>query len=164
MAAPSALAEYRPSDQQLRYLGAALAYVVAAIHLFHPRRGFPRLVQFASSGNIDLIALDPRPLLFVLSGVAILVAVKLVLVGYPRRPVYAAGMALMATYVVGYFAWHLSGHGGFLPGRRPLYHGIGPVEAVVSHLRSYPLARVSKVAEIALFVVLGVLYRREGSQ
>lgn len=162
MAARTVLADYRPTDQQLRYLGAALAYLVAAIHLFHPRRGFPRLVQYASSGNLDLVALDPRPLLFVLSGLAILAGVKLVLLGFPRRPVYAAGMALMATFVVGYFAWHLSGHGGFLPGRRPLYHGLGPVEAVVSHLDSYPLARASKLAEVVLFAVLAVLYRREG--
>lgn len=161
MAARTVLTDYRPTDQQLRYLGAALAYLVAAIHLFHPRRGFPRLVQYASSGNLDLVALDPRPLLFVLSGLAILAGVKLVLLGFPRRPVYAAGMALMATFVVGYFAWHLSGHGGFLPGREPLYHGLAPHEAVLSHLGGDPWAAFAVVTELLLAAVLVFLLYRD---
>lgn len=35
---------YRPRDRQVRYVAAGLAYLVAALHIFHPRRGFPRLV------------------------------------------------------------------------------------------------------------------------
>ena len=156
-----AVSEYVPTDRHLRYIGAALAYLVAAVHLFHPERGFPRLVALVATGNTGLLVSDPRPLLFVLSGVVILAAVKLVLLGLPRRPIYAGGMALVATYLVGYFAWHLSGHGGFLPGRRPNYHGLTPTEAVVSHLQAYPLVQAAVVVELALLVVLAVLYRRE---
>ncbi len=155
--------ELSPTDRRLRYVGAVLAFVVAAIHLYHPQRGFPRLVTLAMTDNLWLLAGDPRPLLFVLSGLGIVVGVLLVLWEFPRKPVYVAGMALVTTYIVGYFAWHLTGHGGFLPMREPLYHGLSPTEAVISHLRDYPIARVSKVAEVLFLVVLVVLYRREVS-
>lgn len=151
----------RPTDAQLNYVGAGLAYLVAGIHLFHPMRGFPRLVGVLNSGDSSLLVHDPRPVAFVLSGVAVLLGVKLVLLDVERKRIYAVGMALMATYLVGYFAWHLSGHGGFLPTREPLYHGLQPIESVVAHLAEYPLARLSKVAELALFAVLLLLYRRE---
>lgn len=157
----AALADRGPTTQQLRYLGAALAYLVAAFHLFHPQRGISRLAALFSTGNAALLATDPRPLLFVLSGVAIVVAVKLVLLGVPRRPVYAAGALLMVTYVASFFGWHLSGHGGFLPMREPAYHGMTPVGAVVAHLQTYPLARVALVLELALAVVLVGLFLRE---
>jgi hypothetical protein len=148
-------------SEKLGAAGAALAFLVAAVHLFHPQRGFLRLLVLLTTGNASLLASDPRPLAFVLSALAILVGVPLAAGSVARRAVYLLGMALVATYFVGYFAWHLSGHGGFLPGRAPLYHGLGPVEAVVSHLRTYPMAALSKAAEAALFAVLVVLYRRE---
>lgn len=143
------------------YLGAGLAYLVAGIHLFHPKRGFPRLALLVRTGNTSLLLDDPRPIVFVVSGLGILVGIKLVILDVERKRVYALGMVLVATYFAGYFVWHLSGHGGFLPGRKPLYHGLHPVEAVVSHLVGYPLARLSKLAEAALLVVLAVLYRQE---
>lgn len=155
------LSGVNPSDQQLRYVAAALAYVVAATHVFHPQRGLTRLVVVLTSGSPGLLVSDPRPLVFLLSGLAIFAAVTLVLLGYPRRPIYLAGMALMAAYLLGYFAWHMTGHGGFLPNRIPRYHGLGPIEAVVLHLRTYLIARVAVVAEVALLAVLGALYYRE---
>lgn len=156
-----ALSRVDPTDRQLRYVGAALAYVVAAVHIFHPRHGLSRLVLYLATGNPGLVVSDPRPLAFLLSGLAILAAVKLVLLGYPRRPIYLGGIALTATYLGGYFAWHMTGHGGFLPNRLPQYHGLGPIEAVVLHLRTYPLARIAIVAELLLLVVLVALLVRE---
>lgn len=155
------LTRYRPTDEHLRYVAAALAVLVAAIHLFHAERGFPRLVELVTTDNVDLLATDPRPLLFVLAGVAILAGVFLVLWEFPRKPVYLAGMVLMTTFLAGYFVWHLTGHGGFLPGRYPHFHGRSPVGAVVDHLARYPVARISKLAEAILLVLLAVLYRRE---
>lgn len=153
---------YRLTDHHLRYLAAGLAYLVAAVHIFHPKRGFPRLAKILMLNDpMQHLIYDPRPLLFVLSGIAILIGIKLVLFGFPRKPIYAMGMALMAVYFMGYFAWHLSGHGGFLPVREPLYHGLHPVEATVSHLRGYAWARWSKIAEAILFIVLAVLFSRE---
>lgn len=157
----SSLSKYQPTDAQLRYVGAVLAYLVASVHLFHPRRGFPRLALLVATDNVALLLPDPRPLLFLVSGLAILAGPILLLWGFPRKPVYIGGVVLMVTYVVGFFAWHLSGHGGFLPGREPLYHGLTPVQAVIEHLRAYPIAGLSKMAEILLLLVLLVLYRRE---
>ena len=146
-------------DHNVGYIGAALAYLVACLHLFHPKRGVPRLVTLLKV-DPSLLVHDPRPVLFVVSALAILLGVKLVIADTARKRVYALGMVLIATYFAGYFAWHLSGHGGFLPGRQPLYHGLSPVESVVSHLTSSPLAAVSKLAEAALIIVLAVLYRK----
>lgn len=119
------------------------------------------MLLLVSTDNSSLLVGDPRPVLFVLSGLALLVGVKLVLWGLPRKPIYALGMGLMLAYVVGYFAWHLTGHGGFLPGRTAHHHGGGPLAAVVSHLRAYPIASASKFVELGLLAVLAVLYRRE---
>ena len=154
-----------PADRHLRYAAAGFAYLVAGLHLFHPQRGFPRLVLILGLEDpVGHLLYDPRPLLFVLSAVVIVTGIKLVLLGAPRRPIYLLGMLLVATYFLGYFAWHLTGHGGFLPGRIPNYHGLGPVEAVVDHLRAYAWARWTKVAEAILLALLAVLYRRESGE
>jgi hypothetical protein len=155
------IVDSRPANRHYRYAAVALSVVVAGIHLFHRDRGLPRLVELLSTNNAALLVTDPRPLLFVLSAAAILGGVTLVLWGVPRKPVYLGGMVLMATYISGYFAWHMTGHGGFLPGRLPHFHGLSPVGAVVRHLEIYPVARVSKVAELLVLGLLALLYRRE---
>jgi len=146
-------------EENLAYLGAALAYLVAGIHLFHPDRGFPRLVALLATDNASLLVGDPRPALFVASALAILVGIKLVMLDIRPRLVYALGMALLATFFLGYFAWHFTGHGGFLPGREAVSHQVGPVESLVTHVTTYPLAALSKLVEAALFAVLAILYR-----
>ncbi|MFC4438239.1 MULTISPECIES: hypothetical protein [Natrialbaceae] len=148
-----------PSDQQLRYAAGAVALLVAGLHLFHPQYGLERLVILLSTDPSLLVA-HPRPVAFVLSAVAIVVGIYLVLFGVLVRPIYLVGMVLMVTYVAGYFAWHFTGHGGFLPGRIPQYHGLGPYETVVAHLRGDPWARAAIVLESVLLVLLAVLYRR----
>lgn len=153
---------WRPADQYLRYVAAGLAYLVAGLHLFHPQLGFPQLVMVLTLDDpVRHLLHDPRPVLFVLSGIAILIGIHLALFGFPRKPMYVLGMGLMVTYFVGYFAWHLTGHGGFLPNREPVYHGLHPVEAVLAHLSEYAWARWTKLAEAALFTVLLVLFFRE---
>ena len=148
--------------QQLRYLGAGLAYLVAALHLFHPDLGFTALALILTLDRLlSHVLHDPRPVAFVFSALAIIIGINLVLVGFPRKPIYLLGMLLLATYFVGYFAWHLTGHGGFLPGREPHYHGLHPLEAVVAHLQEDVWARVAKPAEALLFCVLALLYYRE---
>lgn len=149
-----------PSNQRLRYVAAAVAYIVAGMHLFHPELGFAELVVRLSI-NPELLVADPRPAAFVLSGVAIIVGVTIALSGFPKRPLYSLGMVLMVAYITGYFAWHLSGHGGFLPGRKPLYHGIQPHEAVITHLTGNPLAATAILAETVLLGVLALLYHRD---
>lgn len=143
------------------YVGFTLALFVAVVHLFHPTHGFPKLLVLLGTGDVSLLLADPRPALFVLSAFGILLGVQFAVADVARNYVYVLGMVLAATYFVGYFAWHLTGHGGFLPGREPLYHGLTPVQAVVTHLASSPLAALAKLSEVALFAVLNVLYRQE---
>lgn len=149
----------RPTTEHLEYAAAALTYVVASLHLFHPKLGVGRLVTIVAADPALLVS-HPRPLLFVLTGLALLGGPPAVSSGLPRRLLYALGMVLMAGYVVGYFGWHLSGHGGFLPVREPLYHGLEPHEAVVAHLRGDAWAAAAVVSETFLAIVLAVLYRR----
>lgn len=148
-------------DEHLGYVGAALAYIVAGIHLFHPKLGFPRLVLLLATGNAQLLVTDPRPLVFTVTALAIVAGITLAIFDADRAWMYPLGMTVVAAYFVGYFAWHLSGHGGFLPGRQPLHHGVNVVDAIISHVNVSLTAAVSKVAELALLVVLGVLYRRK---
>lgn len=150
----------RLPDRQLEYLGAALTYAVALLHLFHPSDGFGRLVLLATMAP-GLLASSPLPVAFVLVGVVLVLAIPLVLLGAPRKPTYVLGMVLMAALVVGYFAWHLTGHGGFLPGREPLLHGLAPHEAVIAHITTDYWAAASVVAELGLFGVLWTLLARE---
>ena len=146
-------------DGKLGVVAAALAYVVAALHLFHPTHGFARLVLVLSV-DPGLLLADPRPLAFTFAAGAILLAVPAVLWGVPERPVVVTGVVLVVVLLVGYFAWHLSGHGGFLPGREPLYHGLSPIQAVASHLTTDPWAAASVVTELALLGALLALIRR----
>ena len=103
-------------EKNLGHIGVVLAYLVAGFHLAHPKLGLPRLVLLYSMDSLYLLASHPRPLAFVVSGLAIIVGVALAMMEYQRRLIYGLGILLMATYILGYLAWHLSGHGGLLPG------------------------------------------------
>jgi hypothetical protein len=142
-------------------LGVILAYVVAGVHLTHPKLGLPRLVLFMQADSLHLLASHPRPLVFVASGFAIIIGVPLAATNHYRKPIYVLGIVLMLAYILGYLSWHFSGHGGFLPNREPLFHGMAPLEALTSHFVSDLRARISKLSELALLLVLIVLYRRE---
>ena len=145
---------------RLRTAAGVLALVVAGIHLYW---AIPRFVAYASVGVMP----DPRPLAFVLSGHAILLAVTLVAAGVldPRRT-YAPGMALMVVHVAGYAAWHtLLAHG--VPGATETV-GVDPghvhvgnaLLVVLEHAVNSPLALASKLAELAVLALLAVLYVR----
>ncbi len=151
---------YRTSTRTLRYVAAALAYVVALLHLFHPTLGTTAFVAYTLAGT-PLV--DPRPTAFVLSGVAIIVGANLVLLGLPRRPIYLAGMVLMVVHLTGYFGWHTFGHGAWWPLLdRPAHsHTLGEILLGPHHLRGDALALGSKLSELGLLLVLAVLYRRE---
>jgi hypothetical protein len=144
----------------LRYVGAALAVLVALFHLLDPGHGLLELFALLYTSPGALV-FDPRPAAFVLSATALLVGVSLSRNAPNRRPYYVAGIVLALTYVVGYLAWHLTGHGGFLPGREPLLHGVSPVQNVVNHLTGDLWAAASMASELALVAVLVTLLRRE---
>ena len=160
-------AHERPADdassataRRLRYAGAAIAVVVALLHLLDPSHGLLELFALLYTAP-EALASDPRPAAFVLSATALLVGVSLSRNAPNRRPYYVAGIVLALTYIVGYLAWHLTGHGGFLPGREPLLHGVSPVQNVVRHLTGDAWAAASMASEVALVGVLAALLRRE---
>ncbi len=148
------------TTRRLQYLGAALAVLVAFLHLLDPNHGLLELFALLYTSP-QALAFDPRPAAFVLSATALLVGVSLSRNAPNRRPYYVAGIVLALTYVVGYLAWHLTGHGGLLPGREPLLHGASPVENVVRHLTGDPWAAASTASELALAAVLATLLRRK---
>ena len=148
------------STRRLRYLGAALATLVALLHLLDPNHGLLELFDLLYTTTQALV-FDPRPVAFVVSATALLIGVSLSRNAPNRQPYYVAGVALALTYVVGYLAWHLTGHGGFLPGREPLLHGVSPVGNVVRHLTGDPWAAASMASELGLIGVLVTLLRRE---
>lgn len=148
-------------EKNVGLLGVVLAYIVAGFHVAHPKLGLPRLVLLYSADSLSLLANHPRPLVFVVTGLAIVIGAALAGMEYQRRLIYGLGILLMVTYILGYAAWHLSGHGGFLPGRKPLYHGLTPLEALIAHITTDTWAAIAKLSELALLSVLTVLYRRE---
>lgn len=145
----------------LKYLGVALAVVVASLHLFHPDFGIWAAMTYLSIQSFP----DPRPFAFVLSAVAILLGMALVADGaFSPRVAYLGGMVLMVTYIVGYFAWHVLGHGAWWPWGMGLgghNHTFLQVLLGEGHLRDDSIALASKIAELALLVILGVLYRSD---
>lgn len=143
--------------QTLAYIGASLTAIVAVLHLFHPSHGIRKLLRILSA-DPTLLVFDPRPLAFVVSGFALLVGLAVSRSATNRDPYYVAGILLAVVYIVGYFAWHFTGHGGFLPGREPLLHGLSPLENVLAHLTGDLWAAVTKTTEVAMAAVLGVLY------
>lgn len=135
-----------------------LALAVAAVHLYW---GIPRFVAYASVGTMP----DPRPLAFVLSGHAIVLAITLVLLGrVDSRRTYLPGVAITIVHLVGYAAWHTVLAHGVSGASTSGGHGHGHLHAgdalllVVDHVVNSPLALVSKSSELILLVLLSFLY------
>lgn len=150
----------RPLDDRhtrfVRVCAGALAILVAWLHLLHPEYGYEQLLRYIEYGTV----FDPRPPLFVLSGLAVFAGVVLVFKGVAKRPVYLLGIALVGVYLLGYVAWHtVLDHGAFWPHIDPHHHeDVGLFESMVSHLRADTIAMVSKTAEFVLAIFLIVLH------
>lgn len=143
--------------RRLRLVVGSLSVLVALVHLAHPTLGLRGMYIYVLAGT-PLI--DPRPLAFTISGIVVLAGVFLVVVDrIPRRPAYLAGCLVLATYLLGYVTWHLTGHGGFWPTLEPRVHDGHPVELLLDHLLHDSWELISKLAELAAFVLLGYLYR-----
>ena len=141
----------------LRVAAGALAILVGWLHVLHPDYGYTQLMLYVELGTVY----DPRPPLFVLSGLALFVGVVVVMYGRIKKHLYLLGILLMVTYLVGYVLWHtVLGHGAFWPYMGGHYHhDVGFIETVVDHLRADNIAMLSKIAELILLVLLGLLYR-----
>lgn len=145
-------------DELLRYVAGGLAFAVAGIHLLHPSLGIQPLTVYLRVGSLN----DPRPLAFVLSAFVIIAGVYAVMLDMPRKPIYLLGMLLMVTYIFGYIAWHtVLEHGGFWPQVTGFTGARSPLHEVLHHLRHDMIDLASILLELALVVVLAVLYYRE---
>lgn len=140
---------------RLKYAALTLALLTAGVHLFW---GIPRFVNYLSVGVMP----DPRPLLFVLSGHAVVVGVTLVGLGLiDARRTYLPGIVLMLAHVVGYVGWHTVYSHGLSNSHSHATEAfqVGNVVAVViDHLINSPIALVSKLAEVAVIGLLATLY------
>ncbi len=142
---------------RLRIVAAALAGVVAAIHLLHPSQGGVALLVFARVGYLG----DPRPLLFTLGAFALVFGVIAGAQGIDRRPLYIGGIAVALAFLLGFVAWHTAlDHGGFWPHLEANEHpDRNALLVAVDHLRRDGLLLASKLAEAGLLAALLVLYR-----
>ncbi|MFQ3320099.1 MAG: hypothetical protein ACI80F_002175 [Natronomonas sp.] len=145
---------------QLRTIVAALAAVVAGIHLLHPSQGGAALLVYARVGYLG----DPRPLLFTLGAFALVFALVLGSNGFAGRTLYLGGIVVTLAFLGGFLAWHtVFEHGGLWPYLEPNPHADENVLVVIGwHLLADPLVLVSKVTELALLGCLVTLYRAEG--
>lgn len=133
-------------------LGANLAFIVAGLHLL---MGLRYWVLYAMGGVY--IPPDPRVTLWTISAIAIFAGMIALYVGAPKRPIYGLGVGMMLAYVLGYFSWHLGGHGRFYLGGTPDLHGVPLSAYLLDHLLAGPLETTSIVLEVALLVLLVVL-------
>jgi hypothetical protein len=149
----------RQTSRHLLPITASLTVAVASLHLFHPTHGLVRLLAYAQY----LVAPDPRPFAFTLSGVALLVGVGVAATGRYRKPLYALGIVLMLTYLLGYAGWHtVLDHGTFWPAIEATGHSdTTPLASISSHLFNDGYALLSKLLELTLLGALAICYRRE---
>ena len=111
----------------LRFLALQVVGAVAVIHLVV---GGETLVRVLSRGLLgtylsEFVVADPRPLLFVLSGLAALGGILAIARGrLDYRRAYLLGIALLSGYVLGWVAWHtVLDHGFVLGGGAPTPDG-----------------------------------------
>ncbi|QSG04338.1 hypothetical protein [Natranaeroarchaeum sulfidigenes] len=144
----------------LEFAAVQLAAVVAGLHLYW---AIPRLITAAQTDQP--IYWDPRPLLFIVSGVAIIVALLLVRQQLlSRLRAYVLGIGLMLTYILGWAYWHLGGHMAVLPWVEDTHghsHEGNPIVILAEHLVGSPIDGISKTAETLLLLTLVLLVYAE---
>jgi hypothetical protein len=155
---PSIATLRRQATTSLLPITGTVAVLVGGLHFFHPTHGFPRFVQYVRF----LIAPDPRPIAFTLSGLLIFVGVGLAAANIHRKKLYVLGIGVSLTFLLGYGAWHaFLGHGSFWPGIESTGHtDQGALVTISVHLFNDGYALVSKLLEFALVVLLVICYRR----
>jgi hypothetical protein len=165
--------------RKLRFLTLQVVGAVAVVHFVV---GASELARFRKAGILRQylfggeLLVQPDPFLFVVSSLAIIAGIGAVAAGYlDFRRAYVLGMAAMAVYLLGWFAWHtVLDHGiGATPttsGTADTTH-FGLVNVVLSHYvdplvgavsgADQPgrvvLAAVSKTLEVVAFALLTIL-------
>lgn len=145
--------------KDFRYAAALLAGIIGGIHLLHPTLGLPRLITYLQVGTI----FDPRPVIFTLTAILIVIGIMMGRRRMYPRVVYGAGILLMIGFVGGYVLWHtVLNHGAFWPHIPETPHtDLGYFEAVWLHLINDPIAMISIFHELALLGLLLVLFTHD---
>ncbi len=151
----------QPIRSHANMLAGGTIIIVAILHIAHPRIGLPRLLEYLM---FQLPLLDPRPLVFTISGIGLIIGVLLAWNGLlSTRAAYLAGMAMMVIYLVGYVGWHLTGHGGFWPYIERHHHGGNPVVLIYNHLMADNWELVTKALELLSLGLLAIAYHERFS-
>jgi hypothetical protein len=139
----------RSRVRKLRFLAVQVVGAVAVVHLVV---GLTGLVDILSTGLLGAYLTEyvferPRTLLFVVSGTGILVGMWATARGrLSLRRAYLLGAAVLATYLVGWLAWHTVLDHGFAlsggPDPDPTHSHAGLVDTVRSHYVEPLLATV----------------------
>lgn len=164
--------------RKLRFLTLQVVGAVAVVHFVV---GASELARFGRAGLLrqyffgGRALVQPEPWLFVLSSLAILVGIGAVAAGHlDFRRAYILGIAAMAVYVLGWFAWHtVLGHGVGSGPTGPADDSTHPgllgvvishyVEPLLGAVRGadqpgrVTLAVVSKTLEVLALALLGTL-------
>lgn len=142
-------------DRSERYeiAGVTLALAAAGLHLVW---GVPRLILYLRLGRFT----DFRPLLFVVSGVIVVIAAIALYQGASRRVSAGVLIGVMLVYLGGYVAWHLLGHPILLEGSlQTHYHPDNPASVVVAHLQNDMFALATALVELLAIGTLAPLLR-----
>lgn len=136
------------------------AHLVVLVAVIHLALGVSNWLAYLSAGI--LVPPDLRWPLFVVSGVALVGGLLAAVAGADRRPLYIGGIALMIVYVVGYFAWHASGHRPLLFVGPGTHHHGSTLAYLAAHVVAGPIETLALASETALAGLLGYfLYRDE---
>ena len=138
----------------LKFSAAIIALFISAIHL---EWGLDRLLWQLEAGIVH----DPRPALFVVSAIAIVIGLTLRVINVGNtRLLYLGGIVMMCAYLLGYLAWHsILGHGSFWPWNDHVhYHDSFTLAILAEHLKTDAVAGISKFLELVLLVILLILY------
>jgi len=151
------------TDRTTRLLRLAATQLAVFVGMLHFWLGARNWSVYLSGGTV--VPPDARGPLFLLSGLVLLIGVAIVLLeDITDSRVYAGGIVLSLTYLLGYYAWHLGGHSFLSGGTRNADLGGHDtlVELFVTHtlVLDDPVVFVSLLTEAALLVLLIVLVRR----
>ncbi|WP_332898257.1 hypothetical protein [Haladaptatus sp. CMSO5] len=146
----------------LEFIAAQLVLISVGVHLF---LGIPRVLVYsrpsAVSYYLNSAAFpDPRPFLFTVSAIVVLVGLYALFNGLlDRKLLYLLGIAMMCTYIGSWVLWHtVINHGQAFLAAGGHTHGGGILTTVIQHLVEVPLDAASKLSEVGAALIFGLLY------
>jgi hypothetical protein len=127
--------------RKLRFVALQVVGAVAVVHLVV---GGAELLRVANAGLLGrylttFLAADPRPLVFLLSGLAIVAGIVAVARGHlSYRTGYRLGLLALGVYVLGWVGWHtVLDHGFALRGGSPTVPDGHTHDGLLGTLRSH---------------------------